>query len=78
MKNSSVFVAFCKKSLQNPEVSLNSESTQASPSTPPSNQALSHLEWYKGFPAQHMGCKNLQKILTTFQMSSQFAEEWDV
>lgn len=70
-----MFVAFCKKSLQNTEISLNSESTQASPSTLPSNQALSHLEWYKGLPAQHMGCKNLLKILTTFQISSQFAEE---
>lgn len=75
MKNSSVFVDFCEKSLQNTEVSLNSESTQTSPSTLPSNQALSHLEWYKGFPAQHMGCKHLQKILAAFQISSQIAGE---
>lgn len=78
IKSSSVFVDFCKKSFQNTEVSLDSESTQASPSALPSNQALSRLEWYKRFPAQHMGWKNLQKILAAFQISSQFAEEWDI
>lgn len=71
-------MAFCKKYLQNTKVLLNSESSQASPSTLPSNQALLHIEWYKGFPAQHMGCKNLQKIFMPFQISSQFPEEWDI